>query len=648
MISRAPTALAVFSLCVGLVTGDLQAEDLQPLNDLRPVVLAYAEGDDFGPFAAAAASVTGLDPEQLPAAEQILLDLLDDPGVTHAARLELMALLERVAGPASVIPVGRNLTDPRLSNPARRIIQNIDTSEVDQVLLAALRETNGNLRIGMIASLGRRRTAAAVTPLTELALSDDPATARAAVRALGAIGTPSAFVALDRLEVPDELELVRLDAQLEAAETLRRNGSTIEAGTIARRMSREDYPTPIRLGAYLLLARIESNRSAAIAIEMLKSGVLQLVTGGLHLVAEARPADATRDLAALLRDPDIPAIPLIQALVARGDIAARSALLLEANSDDPAVRAAAVRALGPLGSIDELQMLIARLQANREESRAAADALSVLPEIEVDIELLQIYRHFEDPPAADLAGVLARRNNRAAIPFMLEAALLDNRVGRQSVRALAELARPADIPELLALLDLVPPSYRRGIELAAVAAIKRTNLDPPPLTSILGALPAASAENRVSLLRIAGAAGGTEAAAELTAVYEKGEPEDRRLVESILVRYPSPAYLDLTYHALPDIENPSEHKRLLEGCLEIVNDWRSRRSEQATDALTALAPLARTLEEKTLLLEQASKVVTEGSLAVIQSYAHDPELGEAVALSAAKLASKLDESAHNP
>lgn len=644
---ESPIAL-ILLLSLGLLVSGLRADDLQSLGNLKPAVLTYAEGDDFTPFATATAVVVGLDPEQQKAAEAILLDLLDNPGVTQAARVELMAILERVAGSASVIPVGRTLTDPRLSHSARRVLQNLDTPEVDRVLLAALRETDGDLRLGVVGSLGRRRTAAAVTPLTGLALSDEPATARAALQALGAIGTPSAFVALDRLEVPDELESIRLDAQLQAAETLRRNGATTEAGTIARRMTRDDYPTPIRLGAYLLLARIESDRSAPVAIEMLTSGVPQLVAGGLHLVTEARPADATRDLAALLSDPDIPAAPLIQALVERGDIAARSALLVEANSDDPDVRAAAVRALGPLGSIDELQLLIARLQANRAEARAAADALSLLPEIEVDIELLQIYRHFEDPPAADLAGILARRNNRAAIPFMLEAALLDNRVGRQSIRALAELAQPSDIPELIALLDLVPPGFRRGIEQAAVAAIKRSHLNPPPLSSVLGALPAASPENRVSLLRIAGAAGGTEAAAELASAYDTGDPADRQLVTSILVRHPDPAYLDLTYLVLTRTEDPTLRTRLLAGPLELVHDWRWQKSDQATDVLTALAPLARTLEEKTLILEAAARVHTEGSLALIEAFTEDPELAEAATLAATELASILDESAQNP
>jgi HEAT repeat protein len=630
-----------------LGSSGLRAGDLQPLENLTPAILNYTEGDDFTPFAAATASLIGSDAEQRIAAEATLLDLLDSPGATQAARVELLRILERVAGPASVGPVARLLTDPVLSHSARRVLQNLDSPDVDTVLLAALRETGGDLRIGMIGSLGRRRAPAAVNPLQSLAASDDLPTARASLRALGAIGTQSAFVALDRVVVPDELVMARFDAQLQAAETLRRKGDRVEAAVIARRMTEDDHPIPIRLGAYLLLSRAESSESASVAIEMLESGTPELVAGGLHLVANARPAEATRSLAALLEQPDIPRIPLIQALVERDDIAARAAILVQANSEEPAVRAAAVRALGSLGSVDELDMLIARLQAGRDEARAAADALSLLPEIEVDIELLRIYRTFEDPPAADLAGILARRNNRAAIPFMLEAALLENDVGRKSIRALAGLAKPSDVPELIALLDLVPPGYRRGIEQAAISAIRRSNLNPPPLTSILGAMSGASPENRDSLLRIAGAAGGSAAVATLARVYTDGGPKDRRRVEAILMANPKAEYLDLVYLVVAETADATVRRRLIANSMNLISEWRWRKADQQTEVLIALAPLARTVEEKALILDVAAEVATEGSLSVVEDFAEVPELTTEAGLAADRITSILKE-AENP
>lgn len=646
--SRSLLIALVALLSLGPARSPVLADGLEPLDGLTPTILTYTEGDDFTAFAAATAATVGLDADRQAEAEGILLDLLDSPGATRAARAELLAMLERMAGPASVQPVGRLLTDPTLSHSARRVIQNLDTPEADSVLLAALRETDGDLRIGVIGSLGRRRVPAAVIPLQSLAISDHLPTARASLRALGDIGTQAAFVTLDSVNLPDELEMIRLDAQLQVAETLRRNGAGAEAGIIARHMTGEDNPIPIRLGAYLLLARTESENSAPVVVEMLKSETPELVAGGLHLVAEARPADATRTFAVLLDQPDSPAVPLIEALTERGDIAARSAMLVQANSVDPAVRAAAVRALGTLGSIDELDLLIARLQAGRDESRAAADALSLLPEIEIDIELLRIYRTYEDPPAADLAGILARRNNRAAIPFMLEAALLENDVGRQSIRALAKLAKPSDIPELIAMLDLVPTRYRRGIEQAVISAIKRSNRYPPPLTSILGSMAGASLESRDSLLRIAGAAGGPEAASTLTKVYTDGDAEDRHLVESILVASPSPDFLDLVYQVAADTEDPTVRTRLIAHSMEFVRDWRRRQADRATAVLTTLAPLARSLEEQTLILEAASEVHTEGSLAVIEGSISAPELATEANLAAAKTRSILDETTSNP
>ena len=454
------------AICVGLlaVSGLAKATgEIAELERLKPFVLTYSNGGDFKPFAEATESLRGLSLEDRIEAESVLLDLLDRPGVSPAGRIEVLRMLELVAGPASAEALGPYLIDPALSNRARRILQGLDSDLVVTLFLAAIDRTEGDLRIGLIGSLGRQQSGEAIVPLNELATNEDTATARAAIQALGETGTFDACMALNRMMVPDELEADRLDAMLKAAEYLRRNGSLILANRIARQLTGMVYPPLVRLGGYHLLARIEPETSADVALELLTSDDPILVSGGLMLVAGAQPAEATRQFAELLDDPEVPGTDLIQALVDRGDISARSALLMQVNSENLAIRTAAVRALGPLGSQDEMNLLIARLQADRGEAKAAADALVLLPEDEVDIELLKRFATFEDPPAADLAGILARRYYGAAVPVMLQAALREDPVGRQSIRALATLAQPMDVPELIALLDLVPVGYRRGI-----------------------------------------------------------------------------------------------------------------------------------------------------------------------------------------
>jgi hypothetical protein len=343
-------------------------------------------------------------------------------------------------------------------------------------------------------------------------------------------------------------------------------------------------------------------------------------------------------------DPAVPRIQLLDALVARGDIAARGAILLLVNSDDPELRAAAVRALGPLGSIDEVDLLIARLLAqNREEARAAADALSTLPQIEVDIELLRLFRTFEEPPASELAGILARRGIEAAVPYMLQATLRTDRVGRQSIRALATLAEPKDAPELIALLDLVPSGYRRGVEQATAAAMKRSVERPPSLTPVLGSYRTTGSENRISLLRIAAEVGGPEAAAKLTEVFLNGSPEEQEATVEIVLTWPDPDNLDLRLLMAQNALDPTLHTRLVQSCLDQVEKWHHWQADRATLLLVSLQPLVVTAEEKNRLIESALSVQTIGSLEVIQSLVPDPEVGIQATEAAEELTAALDE-----
>jgi HEAT repeat protein len=618
-------------LVVGLLAAGRPSDsagEIPELERLNPVVLRYCDGDDFRAFAEATQSLRGLSSGQRIGAEAELLKLLDRPGVTPAGRIEILRMLELVAGAASAEVLGPYLTDPAFSHPARRILQDLESKRVVGLFLAAINKTKGDLRIGLIGSLGRRQSEAAIVPLTELARNDDEATASVAIGALGEIGTFDACMVLNKLTVPSPLEAARLDAMLKGAEYLRRNGSLILAKRIARQLTGEVYPPLVRVGGYHLLARIEPEASADVTLEMLKSEDPVLVSAGLMLIADAQPTNATVRFADLLNTPSIHGDVLIQALVDRGDIAARPALLKQVNSEDLAVRIAAVRALGPLGSLDELNLLIARLQANRGEAEAAMEALTRLPQIEVDAELLRRYATFEDPPAADLAGVLARRNNRAAVPTMLRAALREDRVGRHSVRALAALARPNDVPELIARLDLVPISYRRGIERAAAAAMMRSDESPPRLAPILGSLEGASPENRVSLIRIAGAVGGEEAAEVMNEAYRSGDAEDMAMVSQIVANWPSESYADLMLQVACETSDEIIRGRLIDALAEQANDWKYSRTEEATELLEALVPLASTIEEKRFILEAADGVLSPGALAIVRGFESEPGLEE--------------------
>ena len=93
---------------------------------------------------------------------------------------------------------------------------------------------------------------------------------------------------------------------------------------------------------------------------------------------EAKGAEATRRFAALLAQARAEAqVGLLGALVGRGDAAAKPAVLELLKSSQGEVRAAAIRAIGPLGDRSDVPKLIALLGDEKSQKDAVA-ALTLL------------------------------------------------------------------------------------------------------------------------------------------------------------------------------------------------------------------------------------------------------------------------------
>jgi hypothetical protein len=135
-----------------------------------------------------------------------------------------------VGSSASVPVLAGMLSQKEGSHLARFALERIEAPEAAAALRAGLESLDGDLRIGVIGSLGSRRDAASVPALGRL-LSSEPRTAAAAAVALGSIRTVEALVALaaaDPFAAHGVGERV-VDARLSCAEELLARGRRDEA-----------------------------------------------------------------------------------------------------------------------------------------------------------------------------------------------------------------------------------------------------------------------------------------------------------------------------------------------------------------------------------------------------------------------------------
>jgi HEAT repeat protein len=157
----------------------------------------------------------------------------------------------RVVGTAASVPtLAELLSQEEHSHMGRYALERIPAPEAAQALRDALSKLSGNLKIGVIGSLGNRQDADSVPALAALLGDADPTIARAAALALGAIRSPEAAKALRGAKAQDaNVQIAITDASLACAEELLAAGNKVEAMMVYKGFTDEAQPKHVRLAA---------------------------------------------------------------------------------------------------------------------------------------------------------------------------------------------------------------------------------------------------------------------------------------------------------------------------------------------------------------------------------------------------------------
>ena len=157
-----------------------------------------------------------------------------------------------VVGDARSVPALANLlTDEQLATYARSGLEGIAGTASDDALQAAAQRLQGNLLIGVLDSIGRRRDPRAIEALVPLLASEDRTVAAAAARALGYIGnSQAAEILLDRLNNgPKDIRTAIANACLICAQQRERDGGRAQAIAIYNTVREADLPEHLTLAA---------------------------------------------------------------------------------------------------------------------------------------------------------------------------------------------------------------------------------------------------------------------------------------------------------------------------------------------------------------------------------------------------------------
>jgi len=144
---------------------------------------------------------------------------------------------------------------------ARYGLEPIADPSVDDALRAAISKLKGNLLIGVINSIGKRRDAKAGPALAKMTYGADADVARAAIAALGSIGDAASVKELQAAlaKTKGMTRMAVADACLVCADRLLADGKRDQALALYTSLSAPDIPKPARLGAMSGIVREETS-----------------------------------------------------------------------------------------------------------------------------------------------------------------------------------------------------------------------------------------------------------------------------------------------------------------------------------------------------------------------------------------------------
>ncbi|MBN2266603.1 MAG: HEAT repeat domain-containing protein, partial [Candidatus Aminicenantes bacterium] len=631
MDERTKRSLGLTTDTIQAVLKDLQVYDMSdigPAMRLRAYVFAHKD-----------------DPRTRNETEAALLAFVQG-APAPAGLMEACRALSLIGGPDSVPVLAALAVEPGTTDAARYALERIPAGEADAALLAALDKAQGDVRRGIIFSIGERRAAAAVPALARLAAGKDVVLASDAIKALGKIGGAEAIEALTSALKRTALRSEAGSALLLAAEGALAGGDKAAAMSVYNRVFAAKVPAALRQAAFK--GRIAAGPDAqATILEALAGKDTTLHAPALILVRESFGPDEIGPVAELMARLPEPAQVQLAALLADYPVGtAQPYLLAAAESPSVGVRLAALRAIAKAGDGKAVGFLAAKAARTAGAERdAAREALARMKGADVDAAVLEHLGQASDEAVeAELIRAASERRIAEAKPALME--LVESGppgLKPRAAAALRTLGAQADIPALLDLLGGLEAEPDREAMQEAIAAVARTNPRELARAGEVKARLAAEqdARKRADLLRVLGKIGDDSALANVRAALADPVPVVADAAVRALAEWPTiTARDDVLGIARESIE--LNHRVLaIRACVRMIGLEPHRAPEGATADLLNVLALSPRAEEKRLVLGMLGRFPCVTSLKTAESLLADTEVAAEAKLAADRIRNAL-------
>lgn len=584
-----------------------------------------------------------------PKCEDQLLGFLEGPA-TAEGKLEVCRFLRIFGSEKTVSVMGRLLLKEKDSDMARYVLERIPLESADSVLLKGLGQTQGNLKIGVITSLGQRKVTAATPELGRLVQGSEEY-AIAAAASLGQIANTQAIQALAQAlnSTSGELQIRVASSLLMCAEAQISLGEKHVAHEIYQSVFSAPLDLNLRQAALRGKLRASGDHARDEIVTLLKGQDEKMYTTAIALAHEFFSASDISALCDIF--PQLPARYKVQMLGVLSEYQTPATLgaALDAVKDaDTAVRIAALNALGYLGDAGAVPLLIQQAaRTSGAEKEAARSSLWALKGEEVNEAILSNLPRTSDPEQhQELIRSIGQRRIIAGKEILLDTIQTEDAPNRvEAIRALKWLAAPADLSRMLDVLLALPDSREQDEMALAVALaagrIPREDYRGDAVEKRLEELEDIS--GRSILYRVLGKIGDDST---LPALRKAMAESDKTIFDSAVrafAEWPTPYAKDDVFQIAATSTNPTYKVLALQAYIRMVSLEEYRMPEAVvTSFKTALALGIRT-QEKIAILSLLPRFACEQGLKLAETLAQENDVQDEAQIAIEKIKERLEE-----
>jgi HEAT repeat protein len=320
----------------------------------------------------------------------------------------------------------------------------------------------------------------------------------------------------------------------------------------------------------------------------------------------------------------LPASVQAQAIVWLGecrDPSAQPALIKAAASGVPAVRQAALTALGLAGDGSAIRVLTGiAAEGSDEDKRLAAESLARLRGSGVDDALIVALKAAPPPEQRELIRALELRQIKAAVPALFElAGGKEATIRHAAIAAVGKLGDTAACAGLIALMQTDPDDAA-----SALAEICRREATTEPMLMALAKVPP---PGKAALLEALGSMGGAQALAAVRAELKAEDAEVRVAAVRALANWPDAAPLD-NLAALASTTSDARSRALALRGVARLAPLAKDRPREAVEIITRTMKDGGATGEQKALLAALGGIPHAAALKAIEASLNDPVLAD--------------------